>query len=146
MENLKALAKVGADIKRLATNIIVRSLPLMKGIDSEDSEYVKTLVEEIPDLQPSQALAILQEISLEWVIDAERAKEEIDSFVVYDDTSIVVNSDGCPILGEIWRGDAYDKAGIEGLKIFRDDLRATYEGINEETLMKTARERLLGED
>jgi len=147
MENVKVLTKTISEIKRLADGIILQTLPLMKVIEVEENEYVESLIAEVPDLQSSQALQTLQDIVLEWVKDAEPIRTEVDVFIVYDDNSFKfkINTQRCPVLSEVWNGDAYGDGGVDGLKIFRDELKKQLEEISEENLIKKAKELLLGE-
>lgn len=146
MEDFRALTKIISDIKKISNQIISTSLPIMRSIENEESEYVKTLVEEVPELDPAYALLTLQEISLEWIKDAEPLQIEVDRFIVSGEDSFLINVDECSLLAEVWNGDAYDKSGTLGLQEFRDDLKRQLSNVNEEYLMRRAKELLTGEE
>ena len=59
---------------------------------------------------------------------------------------IKLKMEDCPLLSEVWNGDAYDKHGIEGLRELRGELERKRVNISEENLLKEARTILLGED
>jgi hypothetical protein len=146
MENLKGLGKLLSEIKKISEEIMQRSLPIMHLVKYPNDEYVIKLMEEIPELESEQALSTLQDITVGWVNDADHAKDEIDIFIIEETDSFRINVEGCPTLAEVWNGDAYDKAGIEGLREFRDDLKKQLSNIGEEQLMRQARVMLLGEE
>lgn len=143
--DIKALTKILGDIKKISEKIIQKALPIMETIETEDASTVVNFLERVPG-DTSHALEVLQDITLQWVKDAQPLKEEVEKFVLYEDESIRLNTEECKVLAEAWRGDAYDKQGIDGLLALKADLKQTLERISEEELMKEAEKVLLCED
>lgn len=145
MEDIRALTKILSEIKKLSDTIIFEALPIMKSVESLESEMVKNLADSV-SCSSEHALDVLQTITLDWIKDAEPLKTEVSSFIIKDEDSFRLNTEGCPVLAEVWGGDAYDKPDIDGLKELRSDLQKTLENISEEKLYKEAFAVLTGED
>lgn len=144
MSKLTAFAKILKRLDTTSQNIINASLKIMKRIQEVDSELVDDLAEELnleeDKIDRALLLSALQDASLEWSVDAQRVKGEIDNFVLEEDDIYTVNADveTCPFLTEVWNGDLYDKTGVDGLKALLEDLEALLKEINEENLVKNA--------
>ena len=134
------------EIRKISNAIILESLPIMRNIDSGD-KYVDDLIGEFPNLSRDQALEVLQEVSLEWVKDAEPLTKEASIFITEGEEGYHINdTEECPILSEVWKGDAYDKSEVEGLRELLKDLKQELALVNETHLIKKAKDMLLGED
>lgn len=144
MDNFKTLTKIMSALRKKSHEIIDQALPFMELVSH--NEYVATLIEKFPSLQPDDAQNTLQDVCLEWVEDADKIRQEIYLFIIETEDGFRINTEGCPFLSEVWNGDAYDKQGIEGMRMLLADLAIQQQNINEESLLAKATEWLMGEE
>jgi len=110
----------------------------MKNLETHENEFVDDILYELNDIDKDRALEVLQDISLEWIHDAEKVKKEINRFVVVSGETYSLNIDECPYFAQVWSGDFYDKEELEGLKALYDDLLNQSKRISEESLVEEA--------
>ena len=140
-------------IKDLSVDIIKKSIELMTLIDTDLIDKFIYDLRSSPKLSKTfkkMADAELKDIiyehmkiySYKYVDDAHKIISEIDNFIKVDGIKIHVNIIECPLLGEAWAGDSYDKQGIEGLEELLKSLQSDFDAITEEKI-KDYTEKLL---
>ena len=161
MKNFRQLAKVIKSLNSVSKQIIATSRELMEQIQSEDSEFVDDLIDakgldvgndgdDVSDgsitVDRKQLLEDLQNVSLSWIEDAETVKRELEHFIVSSGSTeeqtgifqINENTEDCPFLTEVWCGDMYGDAGIDGLRALLKHLNDQLSNITGEKLVAKA--------
>jgi len=136
MDQLRLLTKTLNEISKLSTEILTRSLVIMRSLPDKDSDIIEDIFELRQDLKREVIVEAAKEASMDLVSDAEIVRSEIKGFVVKTADGFQLNEKACPFLAQVWHGDAYDKSEIEGLQALRDDLKVQLGNTDEETFVQ----------
>jgi hypothetical protein len=131
MQSLKLLLASVHSLEELSNRIIKKSLKIVRRI----SELADVVHASNPDLSKEQIIDKMIDTTSEWTKTAELVNNEVPNFITETDSSFSLNFEGCPFLAEVWHGDAFDKEGLEGLKMLEADLRKDLAKVSEEGLV-----------
>jgi hypothetical protein len=145
MNKLNSLTNILNIIENTAKDILAKALPIMKDLESTNSELVDEVMEYIKDVSSQTVLEVLQNICLDLVEDAEKVVLEIEAFsdaVVQGEEVIEEREEEYLFLMEVWCGDIYEKEKLAGLKELARELKNQLKEVDENKIIEHAISKL----
>ena len=104
------------------------SSPIFKRLTDESDDIIIDLCEQL-SLTKKEAMAISQQIGKNIILDSVTLVKECDYI---SGNNYTLSISGCPMLVEVWQGDAYGEPGNRGLMLLLDDLKKTFSILDDE--------------
>lgn len=120
-----SLSAVVTDIKNQC--IYNLSSSILKRVTRDDEDVIIDMCEQF-HLSKSEAKKLAQQIGKNIILESAIIVKECD---VYRQDNALAN---CPMLLETWQGDSYGEPGMKGLNLLLDELKKTYEILNDDDL------------
>jgi len=128
MDSLINLVYDVKSIKKVSSQILENTLPIMKTLTTDDNYIVDMVIEKLEfkaNIDKSGILNQLRAISLNLIDDARKILKEIDVFAksVTTNSGIESKIKECPFLTQVWFGDFYaDLESHKAIKQLNNDL------------------------
>lgn len=139
MQQLNELTDTINKLSKVANAIIKKTIPLMEELLDQDNDLVDELAEMLPTASKDNIIAVARDITLEWIADAEKIRNELPVFtklIMKGKDKVREGAEQCPLLCEVWCGDTYDEHGLSALKQLGKELTNLLNMINRQTLIK----------
>lgn len=144
MNYLEETKNILAKISNKCYEII--SLPILKRLRN-DNDYVIVDASRTLNLSVSEAKVLCQNIAKSAILESTTLIKETANFITATPEEVKYNFNKCPLITEVWKGDAYDKQGNDGLNMLYDELCSTYDVLkSDELFLKKCTEEILFED
>lgn len=134
MEKLTKLSRNLEKCKILSKKIIQSILPFMRDL-SDENEFIKSFEDEYPEKKEEELEELVKKVLLEMVDNPEKILKEIDGFsktLLEDGKNILNYHEEYPFLLSVWCGDVYGEDENAGLSLLVDDLKQTFENVEDE--------------
>lgn len=127
MKALRDLFDTLSGLKSVADEILELSVKIVKLSRDPSDDMIKFVTKEYPSLSTSALLDGLKLAGDELVKDAETVRKEVDAFADKIASNVHIGeSDDDTFLAQVWRGDIYDKSGVDGLEHLLEEFDTNY--------------------
>jgi len=107
---------------------------IIKLIEELDMKRLEKKIREVYDLNRTRAKEVVQATLVSFTDDATKVMKEKETLVVKHGDNFYIDLNTNRFITQIWRGDLYDAEGLEGVKLFLEDLQRQKE------ILKSGRE------
>lgn len=144
MTNVNNVSKVLKSIHHVAEDVIIRTGKLKRAIENDDDGLIYDLQEEYSSEDEERVMDVISDVIISFYKDAKTVLGQIDSFseCVMKESLFEKNVSKYPFLHQVWTGDVYGPAEVEGLRELLKDLQSQSKIITMEEVLNRTKEEL----
>jgi hypothetical protein len=138
MEDLNRLVRLLNSTQDMVDKILRKTIPICSDLHSANSKTLQLFIAVKP-MPPKDALAILNKAVNSVMADPRALQQQLDIFAQYIlDSTPVTEMVGCPYMQEVWSGDMYGEAKINGIVALYNELVNQYKSISNQLVVDIA--------
>ncbi len=121
-------------LQSITRQIMTTALPIMKAVKDDDCDLIDQLMTK-KEMTRQEACVKIRAVILSIIEDARRVASELPGFTVPIDDSAVPGTENLQFLQQVWYGDVYGVAEIEGLNALCADMEKQLQNLSPENIL-----------